>query len=159
MRAGWVGAVGLLAAFLASCGSKEDASLFVYAQNPVVAKDATGAFPRLTGSVDVVFDLGKWSTGPVKVGAVTMRLFRGENTVILPRAKIIPKPGAPTVPFEVPPGTATTVSYTIGIDQMTDAEIAEFCTGGPVSVTGIVEMEGQAQQRVATTPVAPQGCP
>jgi hypothetical protein len=28
-----------------------------------------------------------------------------------------------------------------------------------VSVTGIVEMEGQAQQRVATTPVAPQGCP
>lgn len=152
-------ALAILGLGLASCGSKEDASLSVYAQNPVVKKTANPFGFKLEGSVDVVFDEGAYSQGSVTVDNVSLRLFRGTNTVVLPRAKIELTAASPHFPLTIAAGEKKTTSWTIAIDQLTADEITELCAG-PVSVSGTVDQQGKHDPtRVATTPVAPQGCP
>jgi hypothetical protein len=150
--------VALLGVGTVSCGTKDDATLAVYAQNPVVKKDETGAFPKLVGSVDVVFDMGAYSSGSVRVTTVTLRLFRGETINILPRARIELTGGA-KFPIDLSAGSKQTTTFSIGIDQLTDAEKAELCAG-PVSVSGtVVRADSPTPLRIGTTPVSPQGCP
>jgi hypothetical protein len=148
----------LVGVSVAGCGTKDDATLAVYAQNPVVKKDETGPFPKLTGSVDVVFDMGAYSSGSVRVSTVTLRLFRGENLNILPRAKFELTGGA-KFPIDLAAGSKQTTTFSIGIDHLTDAEKTELCAG-PVSVAGTVERaDSPTPLRIGTTPVSPQGCP
>ena len=143
---------------VAGCGTKDDATLAVYAQNPVIKKDETGPFPKLVGSVDVVFDMGHYSSGSVRVSTVTLRLFRGETLNILPRAKIELTGGA-KFPIDLTAGSKQTTNFAIGIDQLTDGEKAELCAG-PVSISGTVERADSATPlHIGTTPVSPQGCP
>ena len=158
MRRSFV-ALSLLAVGLtAACGTKDDATLAVYAQNPKLAKDETGAFPKLVGSVDVVFDMGAYSSGSVRIETVSLRLFRGENLNILPRAKFDLTGGA-TFPIDLSAGSKQTTTFSIGIDQLTDAEKTELCAG-PVSISGTVDrQDSPTPVRIGTTPITPQGCP
>lgn len=149
-------AVAIAVGVAAGCGSKEDATLSVYTQNPSLAK-VNGGFTALAGSVDLVLDMGAYSQGSVTVDAVGLRLFRGSLN-ILARAKFVPSDGT-SYPVTINAKDKKVVHYAITIDQMTDAEISELCAG-QASIGGTVTQHGNASpMSIGSTPITPTGCP
>jgi len=140
------------------CGSKEDATLSVYTQNPSVTASDSAFGPKtvLSGSVDVVLDLGSFSSGSATVDGVVLRLFRGTTNVVA-RAKIQPADGT-SYPVTVSAGQKKSVHYSIALDQMSATEIADLCAG-PITIGGTVQEEGtSAPLSIRSDPITPSGC-
>lgn len=145
----------LAAALLAGCGVKEDASLSVYAHGAVLTKGSNAFGSKLDGSVNVVFDLGKWTQGNVTVEAIQLGLYR-DTTQIVPGATISPPTGT-TFPLVMAPAQKQTLVYTIKKDSLTADEATALCAG-PVKVSGTVTQAGQAPIQIAADPIAVTGC-
>ncbi len=151
-------AVVAFAAAAAGCGSKEDVALSVYTQNVTLAKGdgPFGPGTVLSGTVDLVLDMGAYSSGSVTVDGVGLRLFRG-NINVLARATISPTDGT-VFPVTIGAGDKKTVHYSISIQQMTSQEATDLCAG-PVSVSGTVQEDGKSTPTsVASTAITPSGC-
>ena len=99
------------ALFAAGCGVKEDASLLVYAHSATLTKGTNAFGSKLDGSVQVMFDLGKWTQGNVTVEAIQLGLYR-DTTQVVPAATISPPDGT-TFPLDFAPGQKRTLAYTI----------------------------------------------
>jgi hypothetical protein len=148
-------ALAFVAAAVSSCGAKADATLTAYAQNLTLTKSSDAFGAKLTGSVDVVLDLGHWAQGPVEVQTVGLRLFRDGNPILL-RAEIVP---LKTLPVSVPPSQSSTLTYSITAEQLSTSEVQELCAG-PVAVSGSVTTDTQVgTTSIQTTPIVPTGCP
>lgn len=141
---------------LAGCGTKEDASLFVYAKNVTLTKGTNAFGSKLDGSVDVVFDLGKWSQGSVTVEAISLGLYR-DSTQIVPGATFSPPPDK-TFPFDLAPNQVHTIKYTIAKASLTAEETTALCAG-PVRLNGVVKQAGKAEIQLSTDPMPVPGCP
>jgi hypothetical protein len=144
--------VCLLALAATSCGTKTDASLSVYAQNLSLTKTSNPFGAKLTGSVEVVLDLGHWAQKPVAVQTVSLRLVRNDAP-ILADATFTPQE---TLPVTVQPSSKHAITYLIEL-QNVDATV--LCAG-PVGVSGAVTNDAEAGQvSIGTTPIVPAGCP
>ncbi len=137
----------------ASCGTKTDATLAVYAQNLTLEKTSNQFSDVLTGSVDVVLDLGHWATGPVTVQTVGLRLVRDGQPILLD-AKLVPQA---TLPVTVQPSSKSTLTYTIS-QQLTAADTQALCAG-PLGVSGSVTTDAEGATTVQTPLVTATGCP
>lgn len=139
------------------CGTKEDAALFVYAKNMSLTKGTNAFGSKLDGSVDIVFDLGKWSQGSVTVEAIQLGLYR-DTTQIVPGATFT-QPADKTFPFDLAPNQVHTITYTIAKTSLTADETTQLCAG-PVKLNGTVKQAGKAELlQVTTEPMAVPGCP
>lgn len=144
--------LALLALAAASCGTKSDASLSVYAQSLALTKTSNTFGAKLTGSVEVVLDLGHWAQAPVAVQTVSLRLVRNDAP-ILADATFTPQE---TLPVTVQPSSKHAITYAIEL-QNVDATV--LCAG-PVGVSGAVTTNAEAGQvSIGTTPLVPTGCP
>ncbi len=143
-------ALGLTAA---SCGTKTDATLAVYAQNLTLAKVSGPFGAKLEGSVDIVCDLGHWATGPVEVQTIGLRLVRDGQPVLVD-AKLVP---ASPLPLTVQPSSKATITYSI-TQQLAAADETAACAG-PLGVSGSVTTSAEAAVAVGTSAVAVTGCP
>jgi hypothetical protein len=144
-----------------ACGSKGDATLNVYTQNPTLAKSdgPFGPGTLLTGGVDLVLDEGAYSNGSVSVDSIALRLFGGADgkTAILAGAKIDPT-ATVTYPLVVNAGEKKTIHFTISNQDMSAPDISDLCAG-PVSITGFVSQTGStAPLRVGANAIAVSGC-
>ncbi len=147
-----------LAPSLVSCGTKDDATLAVYAQNPALKKSVSPVGFKLEGSVDVVFDMGHYASGSVKVDAVSLRIFDAKNLNVLARAKISPSTTF-VLPAELAPSSKITASFTIGIDQLTTQEITDLCAG-PLTISGTVTRADTPEPiHIGSNAVSATGCP
>lgn len=143
----------LLAALLVGCGVKEDASLFVYARNAKLTK-STAAFTKLDGSVDVFFDLGKYTQESATIEAISLGMYRDTKQVV-PAAKF---EASTPFPITLAPGSRQTITYTITRSQLIDNEPAELCAG-PLKITGTVKQSGKGELQIASEPISVAGCP
>src|SRR5258708_3606388 len=94
----------LIALIGAGCGTKEDASLSVYAQDLTLTHGSNAFGDKLEGSVTVTFDLGHYSGAPVHVENITLLLVRNDAVLIGGSARFVPDVGETTLPFDVSPG-------------------------------------------------------
>jgi len=152
------GRVWLLAGLLAcaGCSAKEDVSLVVSAEGASLAKVPGPFDAKLTGGVDVNFDLGHYSAGDVTVEAIQIGLYRG-GAQISPGAKIEP-PAGTTFPLQLSPGQTHKIHYTIGKDQLLSDEATSLCAG-LVTVTGVVKQSGKPDLTISADPISATGCP
>lgn len=141
---------------IAGCGVKEDASLAVYAHGASLTKGENAFGSKLDGSVQVVFDLGKWTQGSVTVESIQLGLYR-DTTQVVPGAKVSP-PAGTTFPLVLAPGQKQTLAYTITKESLTADETAALCAG-PVKVSGVVKQAGKGEIVVGADPIAVAGCP
>jgi hypothetical protein len=144
----------LLAALLLGCGVKEDASLYVYAKNATLTK-STAAFTKLDGSVEVFFDLGKYTQESATIESISLGMFR-DNKQIVPAAKFEP-PAGTTFPVTMAPGSRVTIKYTITRSQLIDTEPTDLCAG-PVKITGTVKQTGKGEMQINSDPITVSGC-
>lgn len=151
-------AVILFLPLFLGCGSKEDATLSVYTQNTTLSKTNGSAFPALGGSVDLVLDLGSFSSGSVTVDGAAMRLYQGNTTInVLARATFTVTDGT-TFPVTVNAGQKKSIHYDIKIDQLTTDEQTQLCAT-PIAVGGTVSQSGNGTQvKIGSTPVTASGC-
>jgi hypothetical protein len=140
---------------LAGCGTKEDASLAVYAQKPALTKASNAFGSSLSGSVEVVFDLGKYTQGSITVEAIQLGLYR-DTTQVVPRAMVTP-PAGTTFPITLAPGQKQIIAYTIKVESLTMEEANALCAG-PVKVSGTVQQAGQGPQQIGADPITVTGC-
>jgi hypothetical protein len=160
-RAKFAFAVACLASIpTAGCGSKEDATLSAFTQNPTLAKSdgPFGPGTVLTGSVDLVLDEGAYSQGSVSVSGITLRMFDTNNAPILADAKLDVVPPV-AYPLVVNAGDRKTVHFTISIEQMSAQDQSDLCKG-PVTIAGFVTQSDNTSQqtRVSGAPIKPTGC-
>lgn len=142
------------------CGSKEDASLSAFTQNPTLAKSdgPFGPGTVLTGSVDLVLDEGAYSQGSVSVSGATLRFFDANGAPILADAKLDTVPPV-TYPVVVNAGGRATIHFTISIPQMSAQDQTDLCKG-PIVIAGFVaQSDNPSQQtRIEGTPITANGC-
>jgi hypothetical protein len=142
---------------LAGCGTKEDASLFVYAKGMTLVKGTNAFGSKLDGGVEIVFDLGKWSQGSVTVEAISLGLYR-DTAQVVPGATFT-LPADRTFPFELAPNQVHTIKYAIAKTSLTADETAQLCAG-PVKLNGTVKQAGKAELlQLTTEPMNVNGCP
>jgi hypothetical protein len=146
----------LLLLVLAGCGVKEDASLLVTAQGGTLTKGTNAFGSKLDGSVEVFFDLGKWTQEPATIESISLGMYR-DNKQVLPGAKIEAPLGA-VFPLQLAPGGRHTLRYTVTKSQLIDNEPAELCAG-PVKFTGTVKQAGRGELQIESTPITVAGCP
>jgi hypothetical protein len=140
----------------AGCSAKEDVSLVVSADGASLAKVPGPFDAKLTGGVDVSFDLGHYSGSDVTVESIQIGLYRG-GAQIIPGAKIEP-PAGTTFPLQLSPGATQKIHYTISKDQLLKDEATALCAG-PVTVTGIVKQSGKPDLTINADPISATGCP
>jgi hypothetical protein len=141
---------------VASCGVKEDAQLFVYARNATLTKGSNAFGSKLDGTVDVYFDLGKYTQEAATIESISLGMYR-DTKQVLPAAKIEPAPGT-TFPLTLAPGSRKTITYTITRSQLIDNEPTELCAG-PVKFTGTVKQTGKGELQIASDAITVAGCP
>jgi hypothetical protein len=140
----------------AGCAAKDDATLVVSAQSPVLAKKPGPFDAKLEGSVDVSFDLGHWSGSNVKVEAIQIGLYRS-GAQIIPGAKIEPAAGT-VFPLDMAPSERRVIHYTIVKEQLLADEATALCAG-PVTITGVVKQSGKPDLTILADPISASGCP
>lgn len=138
------------------CGVKEDASLYVYARNATLTKGTNAFGGKLDGTVDVFFDLGKYTQEPARIENISLGMYR-DGKQILSAAKIEAPPGT-VFPVDLAPGGRHTLKYTITKSQLIDNEPTELCAG-PVKFTGTVKQAGKGELAIDSTPITVAGCP
>lgn len=145
-------ALAALALVGASCGTKADASLSVYAQNLTLAKVQSPFGPKLQGTVEIVLDLGHWAQAPVAVQTVSLRLVRDGQPVLL-EATFTPQE---QLPVTVQPSSKRALTYVI---EQQGVDVTTLCAA-PIGVSGAVTTDAEAgQTSIGTTPLLPSGCP
>ncbi len=154
----WLGGalVTMPALLAAGCGVKEDVTLLVSTQGLTLTK-SKGAFDfRLDGTVDVVFEMGKYAGDPVRVEAISLQLQRG-TTQILPTTRVEP-PAGTSYPFDLAPGQRHALKYKITKDQLVGDDATVLCAG-PVRVSGVVKQVGKPEIPIFSDPIPVAGCP
>ncbi len=146
----------LLLVALAGCGVKEDASLLVTTRNGTLTKGTNAFGSKLDGSVEVFFDLGKWTQEPATIESISLGMYR-DNKQVVPAAKIEPPPGT-VFPVQLAPGGRHTLKYTVTKSQLIDNEPADLCAG-PVKFTGTVKQTGRGEIQIFSDPITVAGCP
>jgi hypothetical protein len=163
---GWLVSVGLSLG-LFSCGTKDDATLSVYAQGLTITKSVNSFGAKAEGSVTVIFDLGHYSGAPVKVETIALSLFRDGKPMptLTADVRFSPDTGEPNLPLDLNPGDKKSIRYKISGSSateplaLTDAQATELCAG-PVMVNGNVTMTGQAAPiAISAAPVSAACCP
>ncbi|GAC1351451.1 MAG: hypothetical protein NVS3B20_13570 [Polyangiales bacterium] len=146
------------------CGTKEDASLDVYAQDLMLTKGGNAFGAKLEGSMKVTFDLGHYSGANVHVDAISLQLYRSGAVILGGRARLVPVAADPKLPFDLSPGQKISIRYEVHGNsateplQLTDTDAMEVCRG-PISAEGTVQQAGKADPiRIGAAPVLPQGC-
>lgn len=155
MRSLAFSAVLLAVAVACGCGTKEDVSLTVSTQGETLAVGMGPFGQKLTGTVDVFFDLGAYSGDPVHVETIHIGLYRG-TTQIVPGVQFDPD-ASTTFPFDVAPGERRTVHYTIHKDQLLADEASSICAG-PITITGTVTQTGRGPLQITGYAVTATGC-
>ena len=148
-------AAALAVVATAGCGTKEDASLSVYAERTTLIKGVNAFGSKLDGDVTVVFDMGKWTQGNVTVESIQLGLYR-DTTQIIPGATLTPPLGT-SFPLELAPGQKHSLLYSIKKDSLTVDEATALCAG-PVKVSGAVQQAGKGVIRIGSDAVTVQGC-
>lgn len=138
------------------CGAKEDATLAVEARSVTLAKATSPFGDKLTGSLEVVFDLGNYAGDPITVESIALSLSRGGAPIV--SAAKFETPASTTFPFALSPGGRRAVSYTITREGLTAAEVTELCAG-PVTISGSARQAGRGQLAIGATPTTVSGCP
>jgi hypothetical protein len=151
-----VRSLALVLVVLAGCGVKEDASLLVTARNATLVKGTNAFGSKLDGSVEVFFDLGKWTQEPATIESISLGMYRDKKQ-ILTGAKI-EAPAGTTFPVQLSPGGRHTLRYTVIKSQLIDNETAELCAG-PVTFTGTVKQTGRGELPIESSPITVSGCP
>ncbi len=155
------------ALFLWSCGTKEDATISVYAQELTVTHGKNAFGDKAEGSVKVIFELGHYSGAAMRVEGISLSLYRDGKAMpsVTPVVRFSPDTGEPTLPLDLASGQTKSIKYKISGSSPTEplaltADQAKELCAGPVMVNGTAQITGQiAPMSIAAAPVAVTGCP
>ncbi len=141
---------------LAGCGAKEDVSLAVYARGATLTKGANAFGSKIDGSVEIVFDLGKYGNESLRVEAIQLGLYRG--TAQLVPGAAFELPAGRSFPIDLAPGQSTTFKYTISKASITPDDATALCAG-PIAINGSAKPAGKPEIALVTESFKVTGCP